>query len=40
MVYLCSEEAPTGVILTAGGAFAMARIYEAEGVYLGGGAGG
>jgi NAD(P)-dependent dehydrogenase (short-subunit alcohol dehydrogenase family) len=36
VVYLCSEEAPTGVILTAGGgAFAMARIYETEGVYLG-----
>ncbi len=36
VVYLVSEEAPTGVILTAGGgAFAMARIYETEGVYLG-----
>jgi NAD(P)-dependent dehydrogenase (short-subunit alcohol dehydrogenase family) len=36
VVYLCSEEAPTGAILTAGaGAFAMARIYETEGVYLG-----
>ena len=36
VVYLCSDEAPTGVILTAGGgAFAMARIYETEGVYLG-----
>ena len=36
VVYLCSEEAPTGVILTAGGgAFAMARIHETEGVYLG-----
>ena len=36
VVYLCSEEAPTGVILTAGaGAFAMARIFETEGVYLG-----
>lgn len=38
VVYLASEEAPNGVILTAGaGAFAMARIYETEGVYLGGG---
>ncbi|MDD3836544.1 MAG: SDR family oxidoreductase [Phenylobacterium sp.] len=36
VVYLCSEEAPTGVILTAGaGAFASAKIYETEGVYLG-----
>jgi NAD(P)-dependent dehydrogenase (short-subunit alcohol dehydrogenase family) len=36
VVYLCSEEAPTGAILTAGGgAFAMARIFETEGVYLG-----
>jgi NAD(P)-dependent dehydrogenase (short-subunit alcohol dehydrogenase family) len=36
VVYLCSEEAPTGVILTAGaGAFAVARIHETEGVYLG-----
>ena len=36
VVFLCSEEAPTGAILTAGaGAFAMARIYETEGVYLG-----
>jgi NAD(P)-dependent dehydrogenase (short-subunit alcohol dehydrogenase family) len=36
VVYLCSEEAPTGVILTAGaGAFAMARIFETDGVYLG-----
>ena len=36
VVYLCSEEAPTGAILTAGaGAFALARIYETEGVYLG-----
>jgi NAD(P)-dependent dehydrogenase (short-subunit alcohol dehydrogenase family) len=36
VVYLCSEEAPTGVVLTAGGgAFAMARIFETEGVYLG-----
>jgi len=36
VVYLCSEEAPTGVILTAGaGVFALARIYETEGVYLG-----
>ena len=36
VVYLASEEAPTGAILTAGaGAFAMSRIYETEGVYLG-----
>jgi hypothetical protein len=36
VVFLCSDEAPTGAILTAGGgAFAMARIYENEGVYLG-----
>ena len=39
IVFLCSEEAPTGAILTAGGgAFAMARIVETEGVYLGEGA--
>ncbi|AAK24064.1 SDR family NAD(P)-dependent oxidoreductase [Caulobacter vibrioides] len=36
VVYLCSDEAPTGAILTAGaGAFALSRIYETEGVYLG-----
>ena len=36
VVYLCSEEAPTGAILTAGGgAFPLARLYETEGVYLG-----
>ena len=36
VVYLCSEEAPTGAILTAGaGGFALARIYETEGAYLG-----
>jgi len=36
VVFLCSEEAPTGAILTAGaGSFAMARLYETEGVYLG-----
>ncbi len=35
VVYLCSEEAPSGVVLTAGGgAFAVARIVETEGVYL------
>jgi NAD(P)-dependent dehydrogenase (short-subunit alcohol dehydrogenase family) len=35
VIYLCSEEAPTGVILTAGGgAFAVARIFETEGVAL------
>jgi NAD(P)-dependent dehydrogenase (short-subunit alcohol dehydrogenase family) len=39
VVFLCSEDAPTGAILTAGaGAFALARIVETEGVYLGGGA--
>jgi NAD(P)-dependent dehydrogenase (short-subunit alcohol dehydrogenase family) len=39
VVYLCSEEAPTGTILTAGGGvFAIARIFETEGVYLGDGA--
>ncbi len=36
VVFLCSDEAPTGAILTAGGgAFALARLYETEGVYLG-----
>jgi NAD(P)-dependent dehydrogenase (short-subunit alcohol dehydrogenase family) len=36
VVYLASEDAPTGVILTAGaGVFAVARLYETEGVYLG-----
>ncbi len=36
VVYLASEEAPNGVILTAAaGAFAVARIYETEGAYLG-----
>jgi NAD(P)-dependent dehydrogenase (short-subunit alcohol dehydrogenase family) len=36
VVFLCSEDAPTGTILTAGaGAFACARIVETEGVYLG-----
>jgi NAD(P)-dependent dehydrogenase (short-subunit alcohol dehydrogenase family) len=36
VVFLCSEEAPTGAVLTAGaGAFALARIVETEGVYLG-----
>jgi NAD(P)-dependent dehydrogenase (short-subunit alcohol dehydrogenase family) len=35
VVFLCSEEAPTGVVLTAGaGAFAIARIVETEGVFL------
>jgi len=35
VVFLCSEEAPTGAILTAGaGVFALARIYETEGVNL------
>jgi NAD(P)-dependent dehydrogenase (short-subunit alcohol dehydrogenase family) len=36
VVYLVSEDAPTGAILTAGaGVFAVARIYETDGVYLG-----
>jgi NAD(P)-dependent dehydrogenase (short-subunit alcohol dehydrogenase family) len=36
VVYLVSEDAPTGIILTAGaGAFAVAHMYETEGVYLG-----
>ena len=36
VVYLASEEAPTGMILAAGaGVFALSRIYETEGVYLG-----
>ncbi len=36
VVYLASDDAPTGVIVTAGaGVFAQARIYETEGVYLG-----
>ena len=35
VVYLCSEEAPTGCILAAGaGVFALSRIYETEGVDL------
>ncbi len=35
VVFLCSEEAPTGVVLTAGaGAFAVSRIVETEGVFL------
>jgi NAD(P)-dependent dehydrogenase (short-subunit alcohol dehydrogenase family) len=36
VVFLCSEDAPTGAILAAGGgAFAMARIVETEGAWLG-----
>ncbi len=39
VVFLCSEDAPTGAIMTAGaGAFAVSRIVETEGVYLGHGA--
>jgi NAD(P)-dependent dehydrogenase (short-subunit alcohol dehydrogenase family) len=35
VVFLCSEEAPTGAILAAGaGAFALARVVETEGVFL------
>jgi len=36
VVFLASEEAPTGVVLTAGaGAFGIAKIIETEGAYLG-----
>jgi NAD(P)-dependent dehydrogenase (short-subunit alcohol dehydrogenase family) len=36
VVYLASDEAPNGVIVTAGaGVFAQARLYETEGAYLG-----
>jgi NAD(P)-dependent dehydrogenase (short-subunit alcohol dehydrogenase family) len=36
VVYLVSEDAPTGVVLTAGaGVFAVARIFETDGIYLG-----
>lgn len=36
VVYLVNENAPTGAVLTAGaGVFALAKIYETEGVYLG-----
>ncbi len=36
VVYLASDEAPTGAVLAAGaGVFALARIYETEGVNLG-----
>lgn len=36
VVYLASDEAPTGAILTAGaGVFALAQIIETEGAYLG-----
>ena len=36
VVFLCSEEAPTGAILTAGaGCFALSQVCETEGVYLG-----
>jgi NAD(P)-dependent dehydrogenase (short-subunit alcohol dehydrogenase family) len=35
VVFLCSEDAPTGVILTAGaGVFSLARIYETDGFHL------
>jgi len=38
VMYLVSEDAPNGAILTAGaGVFSLARIYETEGVYLGDG---
>jgi NAD(P)-dependent dehydrogenase (short-subunit alcohol dehydrogenase family) len=36
VIYLVSEEAPTGVVLSAGGGvFAVAAMYETEGAYLG-----
>ncbi len=36
VIYLASRDAPNGVVLTAGaGVFALARLYETEGVYLG-----
>lgn len=36
VVYLASQEAPTGIILTAGaGVFSMAQMVETEGAYLG-----
>jgi NAD(P)-dependent dehydrogenase (short-subunit alcohol dehydrogenase family) len=36
VMFLCSEDAPTGVTMTAGGgAFAVSRIVETEGAFLG-----
>jgi len=36
VVFLCSDEAPNGAILTAGaGVFSLARIYETDGAFLG-----
>jgi len=36
VVYLCSADAPTGAILTAGaGSFALARVVETDGMHLG-----
>ena len=36
VIYLVSEDAPTGVILAAGGgAFAVAQIFESNGAFLG-----
>jgi NAD(P)-dependent dehydrogenase (short-subunit alcohol dehydrogenase family) len=36
VLYLCSEEAPTGAVLAAGGgSFSLVRICEAQGAYLG-----
>jgi NAD(P)-dependent dehydrogenase (short-subunit alcohol dehydrogenase family) len=36
VIVLCSDDAPDGVVLTAGaGVFAIARLYETDGVYLG-----
>lgn len=35
VIYLASQDAPTGVVLTAGaGVFAVAKIHETEGLYL------
>jgi NAD(P)-dependent dehydrogenase (short-subunit alcohol dehydrogenase family) len=35
VVYLVSEDAPTGVVLTAGaGVFALAKIFETDGVFI------
>jgi hypothetical protein len=36
VIYLCSQDAPSGVILTAGaGVFSLSRIYETQGAWLG-----
>jgi hypothetical protein len=39
VIYLASQDAPNGAILTAGaGVFALAKVVETDGAYLGGGA--